>query len=68
MHLTIEKKTTPFEQHLLFELINSTISGVSRKEGAGYHAIDKLIGCYIESETHYSRIKALNVLSLMKLV
>jgi transposase len=61
---TNSKMTKPFEQYLLFELINSTVSDVSRKEGVDYHAIDNLIGGYIESEIIYSHIKALRVLGL----
>ena len=31
------KMTKPFEQHLLFELVNSTVADVSRKESVDYH-------------------------------
>ena len=58
------KMTKPFEQHLLFELINSTVSDVSRKENVDYHAVDNLIDRYIESTIDYSKIKALGVLGL----
>ena len=44
------KMTKPYEQHLLFELINSTVSDVSRKESIDYHAVDNLIDRYIETE------------------
>lgn len=61
---TNSKMTKPFEQHLLFELINSTVADVSRKEGVDYHAIDNLIDRYIESEINFSQINALGVLGL----
>jgi len=44
------KMTKPFEQYLLFELINSTVADVSRKENIDYHAVDNLIDHYIESD------------------
>lgn len=58
------KMTKPFEQHLLFELINSTVADVSRKENVDYHAVDNLIDRYIESKIDFSKIKALGVLGL----
>jgi transposase len=56
--------TKPFEQHLLFKPINSTVSDMSRKEEVDCHAIDNLIDCRIESEINHSHIKALCVLGL----
>ena len=61
---TNSKMTKPFEQHLLFELINSTVADVSRKENIDYHAVDNLINLYIESEIDFSQIKVLGVLGL----
>lgn len=58
------KMTKPFEQHLLFELINSTVADVSRKENVDYHTVDNLIDRYIESTIDFSNIKALGVLGL----
>lgn len=58
------KMTKPFEQHLLFELINSTVADVSRKENVDYHAVDNLIARYIESKIDFSKISALGVLGL----
>jgi len=58
------KMTKPYEQHLLFELINSTVADVSRKEDVDYHAVDDLIDRYIEREIDFSRIDALGVLGL----
>ena len=61
---TNSRMTKPFEQHLLFELINSTVADVSRKENIDYHAVDNLINHYIESEINFARIVALGVLGL----
>ncbi len=58
------KMTKPFEQHLLFELVNSTVADVSRKEKIDYHAVDNLINFYIEAEIDFLKIKALGVLGL----
>jgi len=58
------KMTKPFEQHLLFELINSTVADVSRKENVGYHTVDNLIDRYVESTIDFSKIKAFGVLGL----
>lgn len=58
------KMTKPFEQHLLFELINSTVADISRKENTDYHAVNNLIDRYIESEIDFSLIIALGVLGL----
>jgi transposase len=58
------KMTKPFEQHLLFELVNSTVADVSRKENVDYHAVDNLINRYVESTIDFSKIKVLGVLGL----
>ena len=54
----------PFEQHLLFELTNSIVADISRKENLDYHAVDNLIGRYIETEIDFSTIEALGLLGL----
>jgi len=58
------KLTKPYEQHLLFELINSTVSDVSRKENIDYHTVENLIDAYIDQAIDYSKIKDLCVLGL----
>ena len=54
--------TKPYEQHLLFELVNSTVADVSCKEDLDYHAVEHLIDRYIETESDYSSLQALGVL------
>ena len=61
---TNAKMTKPFEQHLLFELINSTVSDVSRKGNIDYHAVYNLIDRYIESDIDFWQITALSILGL----
>jgi len=56
--------TKPFEHHLLFKLINSMVSDVSRKENVDYHTVANLIDCYIESEIDFSKIKEIGILGL----
>jgi len=58
------KMTKPFEQHLLFELVNSTVADVSRKENVDYHSVNYLIERYIETKIDFSNIKSLGVLGL----
>ncbi len=58
------KMTKPYEQHLLFELVNSTVADVSRKEGIDYHAVEALLNRYIETEVDFSQITILGVLGL----
>ena len=58
------KMTKPYEQYLLFELINSTIADVSRKEQVDYHCIEHLIKTYIETEVDFSSIETLGVMGL----
>jgi len=58
------KMTKPFAQHLLFELVNSTVADVSRKENMDYHTVDHLIDRHIETDVDFSKLKALGVLGL----
>ncbi|WP_163836110.1 transposase family protein [Spartinivicinus ruber] len=58
------KMTKPFEHHLLFELVNSTVADVSRKESVDYHVVEALIDRYVESEINYSIIQDLGILGI----
>lgn len=58
------KQTKPYEQHLLFELVNSTVADVSRKEGIDCHTIDSLVERHIETKVDFSLISSLGVLGL----
>ena len=61
---TNSKFTRPYEQHLLFELINSTVADVSRKEDVDYHALEALLDKYIEEEIDFDAIDDIGVLGL----
>jgi transposase len=58
------KFTKPYEQHLLFELVNSTVADVSRKEEVDYHAVSAVIDKHIEEEVDFSTISSLGILGL----
>jgi len=58
------KLTKPLEQFLLFELVNSTVSDVSRKCNVDYRTVDELIDRYIEKKIDFTKISKLGVLGL----
>lgn len=58
------RQTKPYENHLLFELINSTVSDVSRKEEIDYHTIDKVLDKHVAKEVNFSLIMFLGVLGI----
>lgn len=58
------KMTKAFEQHLLFELVNSPVADVSTKEAIDHHAVADLVNRYIETEVDFSGITSLGVLGL----
>jgi transposase len=61
---TNSKFTRPYEQHLLFELINSTVADISRKEDVDYHALEALIDKYIEEEIDFNTIDDIGILGI----
>ena len=58
------KFTKPFEHRMLFELVNSTVADVSRKEGVDYHFVESLISRYVEAGVDFSKITALGILGV----
>ena len=58
------KQTKAYEQHLLFQLVNSTVADVSAKESVDYHVVESLIDRMIETEIDYSTISSFDVLGL----
>lgn len=58
------RQTKPYEQHLLFELINSTVSDISRKEEVDYHAIETIIDKHIATKINFALIFCLGVLGI----
>ena len=58
------RHTKPYEDYLLFELVNSTFSDVSRKEDLDSHTIESILNKKIETRTEFSAIKSLGVLGV----
>jgi len=57
-------QTKPYEQHLLFELVNSTIADVSQREGVDCHTIHALVDRNVETKVNFSSIECLGILGL----
>lgn len=58
------RQTKPYEQHLLFELINSTVADISRKEEVDQHMIEKLIDKHVNADVDFSKIEVLDILGI----
>ncbi len=56
--------TKAYENHLLLQLVNSTVVDVSRKEEVGSDAIEGVIERYIETETDWTIIDSLDILGI----
>jgi len=56
--------TKAYEEHILLELVNSTIQDVSLKEGIGYDAIEGIINRRISSKVDWSKYQSLPVMGL----
>lgn len=49
---------------MLFELVNSTVEDVSRKEDISNHTINSILGKRINDEPDFDKIKNLNILGI----
>lgn len=58
------RQTKPYEQHLLFEMINSTIADVSRKEEIDEETIQTIIDKNIATDIDFSIIVALGIIGI----
>lgn len=56
--------TKAYEEHVLLQLVNSTVQDVSIKEGLGYEAIMGIIQRHIETEVDWGKYKKIGVLGL----
>ena len=56
--------TKAYEDHVLFELVNSTVADVSGKEGVGYEAVMGIIDRHIDKAVDWQRIERLGVVGL----
>ena len=58
------RHTKYFEDHLLFSLINSTVSDVSMKESVGYNAVEGVFNRRIFNEINWEKIKIIGLLGI----
>lgn len=56
--------TKAFEDHMLLELINSTLEDVSRKQGIGVDALQGILDRRLEPEVDWSAIETLEVMGI----
>lgn len=56
--------TKAYEQQILFQLINSTISDVSIKEDIGYKSIEAVIDRYIDTNVNWTKITKIGLLGI----
>ncbi len=56
--------TRAFEEHILLELVNSTVEDVSLKKDLGYGAVEAIIDRRIEQQVDWKELKKLGVLGL----
>ena len=56
--------TKAYEQHLLVQLVNSTVEDVSRKEDVGYDAIAGVIERYIHASVNWDEFDELSVIGI----
>ncbi len=58
------RHTKYFEDHLLFSLINSTVSDVSMKESVGYDAVEGVLNRRISNEINWKNIPIIGLLGI----
>ena len=56
--------TKAYDQHLMLQLIGSTVEDVSRKEDVGYDAIEGAIGRCIQATVNWDEFDELNVIGI----
>jgi transposase len=56
--------TKAYEEHVLFQLVNSTIQDVGLKERLGYDAVEGIVDRYIDHQVNWNRFQRLDVLGL----
>jgi transposase len=56
--------TKAYEQHVLFQLVNSTIQDVGLKERLGYDAVEGIVDRYIDHQVNWEQFQRLDVLGL----
>jgi transposase len=56
--------TKAYEEHIMLEMVNSTVLDVSIKEGLGYKAVMGIIRRHIDTEVSWDAIKSLDTVGL----
>jgi transposase len=56
--------TKAYDQHLMLQLVNSTVEDVSRKEDVGYDAVDGAIERYIHASVNWDEFDELSVIGI----
>lgn len=56
--------TIAYEEHILLQLVNSTVSDVSIKEDIGYEAVMGVIRRHIRNTVNWNEIESLNVIGI----
>ena len=56
--------TRPYEEHVLFQLVNSTIEDVSVKAGLSWEAVAGIVDRYINTQVDWEALKSLDVLGI----
>jgi len=56
--------TKAYDEHLLLQLINSTVEDVSRKEAVGYDAVEGALGRRIQCQVTWSEFTELRILGI----
>lgn len=58
------RQTIYFEDHLLFSLINSTVSDVSLKEYVGYDSVEGILNRRVANKMNFKMIKCIGLLGI----
>ena len=56
--------TIPFEEHILLQLINSTVEDVCIKENLGYDAVEGILDRHIDKKVNWDDIKSLPLIGV----
>ena len=56
--------TIPFEEHILLQLVNSTVEDVCIKENIGYDAVECILDRHIDTKVNWDDIKSLPLLGV----
>jgi transposase len=56
--------TVAYEEHILLQLVNSTLQDVALKDGLGYEAVVGIVDRYLDSQVDWASLDRLEVLGL----